>query len=214
MLFDDVPDDSQLVCLLGDPDCGPIKAVEEAGLLTVRPWLFPMKVVVTWMVFIAAVITGMTCFMPLVEHEKPDFSSLAFFSFFLWFVCLPGFLGLLALVNRSLAKKGDYFKVDTDRRTLELCRVGRTLKADEIIAVTMLTRWYRNAGGFQKTHQTGVLVRTPNSGLELYPVIRELGENVQSSGSSNWADRLARIFQVPIRRIELSRSESRALNDC
>jgi hypothetical protein len=218
MSFDGVPDDSQLVCLLGDPDCGPIRLVEEAGLLIVRPWLFPVKLVTAWMVFIALVITGVMCFMPLIEHKKLEFSSVLFFwlpLLFLWFISLPGLLGLLAVVNRSFAKKGDYFKVDMARRTLELCRIGRTINASEIIAVTLLTRWYRLAhGGWSMTHATGILVRTQGNRVELYPVVRELGENVPSSRKSKWAERLASIFQTPIRRIELSRSESRALNDC
>jgi hypothetical protein len=211
MCFDGVPDDAQLVHLLGNLDrCGPIKAVEEAGLLTVRPWLVPMKYMVPWGIFVMVVITCTSYFM---EHGKLD-SSLVAFLLFGWLVCLPGLLVLLAVFNRLVAKKGDYFKVDMARRTLELCQVGRTLKASEIIAVTLLTRWYRSHGVWRKTYQTGVLVRTQDNRVELYPVVRELGENVPSYKRSQWADRLASIFQVPVRRIELSRSESRALNDC
>ena len=170
MCFDGVPDDSQLVYLLGDRDCGPIKAVEEAGLLTVRPWLIPMKFMAPWMLLTLVIIT----IVMLCVHYPRDW----FFWLFLtcgWFVCLPVLLGLLDAINRSFAKKGDYFKVDTARRTLELCQVGRTLKANEIIAITMLTRWYANASGsWNKTHQTGVLVRTQDNRVELYPLVREL----------------------------------------
>jgi hypothetical protein len=209
MSFDRVPDDSQLVCLLGDPDCGPVQEVEEGGLLTVRPWLFPLKLVVPWLVFTLFAITGVAlCF--LREQGVLMWLFLAFG----WFLCLPAIWGLLAVVNCSLTKKGDYFKVDMARRTLELCRAGRTLKRGEIIAITLLTRWYAKAGSGHKTHQTGVLVRTRDNQIELFPVVRELAENVPASKRSKWADRLASVFQVPIRQVELSRSESRALNDC
>lgn len=218
MCFDGIPEDSQLVCLLGDSDCGPIKAVEEAGVLTVRPWLFPMKVITAWMILVAIAITCMMCFgTSLLEHRREDFLSPIFWAMLLllWVLALPGFLGVLALINRSFAKKGDYFKVDLARHTLELCRVSRTIKASEIIAITLLTRWYCNAGGvWQKTHQTGVLVRTEDNATQLYPVVRELGENVPSPRRSKWADRLANVFQVPIRQVEVSRPESRVLNDC
>lgn len=208
--FERVPDDSQLVSLLGDPDCGPIKAVEEGGLLTVRPWLFPMKFVMPWMLFTLIAITVMAVYL-----LRGQGVFLWLFLAFGWFLCLPSFLGLLAVINRSFAKKGDYFKVDMARRTLELCRVGRTLRGTEIIAVTLVTRWYCNAGGvWSQTHQTGVLVRTRDNHVELYPVVRELGENLPASKRSKWANRLASIFQVPVRQIELSRSESRALGDC
>ena len=153
MSFDGVPDDSQLVCLLGDPDCGPAKAVDEAGLLTVRPWLIPLKFVTPWALLTLVVITVLT-----VHFYHPQDFFLWLFLAFGWFLCLPGLLVVLAVLNRSFAKKGDYFKVDTVRRTLELCRVGRTIKASEIIAITLLTRWYRYAGAWNMTYQTGVLV--------------------------------------------------------
>jgi hypothetical protein len=210
MLFDGAADDSQLVCLLGDSDCGPVKAVEEAGLLTASPRLVPMKFVVPWMLFTAVAITCMMCFF--FDGPRVFFWLLMGM---LWLLALPTLLGLLALINRHMAKKGDHFRVDMTRRTLELCRIGRTLKASEIIAITLLTRWYRGGGGqWSKTHQTGVLLRTPDGRAELCPVVRELGENTPSFRKSTWADRLAAIFQVPVRRIELNKSESRALNDC
>jgi hypothetical protein len=215
MSFDSDPDDSQLVWLLGDQDCGPVKAAEESGLLIARPWFIPMKYLTPWIIIVMIILTGVLCFM---EHGKLDTFSVAFLLFG-WLVCLPGLLIFLAVFNRLAAKKGDYFKANMVRRTLELCRVGRTINASEIIAVTLLTRWYRyhfvdGRGPWEKIFQTGVLVRMPNGRVELYPVVREIGENVPSSKNSKWADRLADIFHVPVRRIELSRSESRELNDC
>jgi hypothetical protein len=211
--FDRVPDDSQLVCLLGNSS-DRVEAVEEAELLTVRPTLIPKKYIVPWMIIVLVLITFMMCIMQWGPENR--FHSI-FFWFFLvsgWFVALPVTLGLFAAVNHSQAKKGDCFKIDMARRTLELCRLGRTLKAGEIIAIILLTRWYRHAGEWNQTYQTGVLVRAQENRVELYPAVCELGENVPSSKKSRWAEQLASIFQVPVRRIELSRSESRALNDC
>ena len=212
MSFDGVPADSQLVCLLGDRDSGPLKAVEEGESLVVRPWLFPMRFIAPWMVLTMAAITVMLFFL----YGKFDVFAWLFLAIG-WFVCLPGFLGLLTVMNRSFAQKGDYFKVDMARRTLEVCRLGVTVKASDIIAITLLTRWYRIAGEWAETFQTGVLVRARDQQIELYPLVRiarRAGHSIPSSMKSEWAIRLAGIFQVPIRRIELSKSESLALNDC
>jgi hypothetical protein len=161
----------------------------------------------------------MICFMPWGANDR--FSSVFFwlFLFFGWFLALPGTLGLFAVVNRSMSKAGDYFRVDMPRRTLELCRAGRTIKGDDIIAVTLLNRWYRvhyvdGNGPWTRIYQTGVLVRAPDNRVEFCPVVCQTGENVPSYQRSRWADRLASIFQVAVRSVELSRTESRALNDC
>jgi hypothetical protein len=212
LTFDGVPDDSQLVCLLGDRDSGPVKAVEEAGVLTVSPYLLPMKFVMPWMIFVMVVGTCITCFIG--KQAPVPLAFLVAFLLFGWLVVLPAFFGILRVLNSALAKKGDYFKVDTARRTLELCRAGRSVKGSEIIAVVFLIRWYRypfvtGSGPWQMTFRTSVLVRAADNRVELYPVIRENGTPL-----FKWGDRLANIFQVPVRRIELSRSESRELNDC
>jgi hypothetical protein len=217
MTFDHNPADAELTCLLGDRSAGPIRAVEEAGVLTASPWLFPMKYIVPWMLFVAIVITCVLCFVSISQYKKADHLSAGFLCFMLlllWFAALPSFLGILAAMNRSFAKKGDYFKIDMARRTLELCRLDRTLKAGEIVALVVLTRWYRGHGEWQKTHQTGVLARGHGSCVDFFPLVRELGENIRSSRKTKWANRIAEIFQVPVRQIELNRSESKALNDC
>jgi hypothetical protein len=212
--FDRAPDDSELTGLLGDPDCGPIKHVETDGIITVSPRLVPMKFVVPWMLFVGIVITCMIIFMPLIENKKPDLSPLALgLMSVLWLGAIPGVLGLLFLLNSAFAKKGDYFKVDTTRRTLELCQPGLTFKFDQIAAVIELSRWYRRCGGIlEYTLQTSVLIRKPDGQFDLFPVLREI--DVPVFGKAKWADRLAAIFQSPVRRINLTRSESRQLNDC
>ena len=215
MTFDRDPDDSQLVWLLGDQECSGAVGVEEAGVLTVRPRLLPMKVIVPWVIMTGIVITCMLCFLPLWQHKKLDFSWVRFwpFTLLMWLGCIPTLLIILTAVNSTFAKKGNYFKVDSQRRTLELCQAGRTLQADEIIALTVLVRWYRCAG-WDRTYQTGVLVRGADGQVEHYPLVRELGENTNLARATHWADRVASILNVPVRRIELDRQQSKALGDC
>ena len=216
MIFDGIPNDSELVCLLSDQVIGPIKnkTVEEGGVLTVRPQLLPMGYMVPWMIFVAAVMTCMACFMPWPEAEN-RFSSMAFWFnlFFGWCLMISATLGL-ALVNHMLVKAGDCFRVDLAHRRLELCRRGRAVEASELVAVTLLSRYYDLVGAWASIYQTGVLVRSPDKRVELLPVVTETCDNIRSSQRSRWADRLASIFQVPVRRIELNKSESKALNDC
>jgi hypothetical protein len=207
MSFAEMPDDSQLTSLLGDPDCGPLRAVEEDGVLIVRPWLLPMKFIAPWMIFVMAVITVMA-----YMWKEEQFGIFVAITFMGWVLVLPALLTLFFFMNRSSVKKGDYFKLYTAKRTLELCQLGRTFEASEILAITLLTRWHGTTN-WDKTHQTGVLVRGRENQIELYPVIRELGNNVALFQKSRWADQLAEVFQVPIRQVELSREESRALND-
>jgi hypothetical protein len=211
MSFDHVPRDSELTCLLGGVDDiggGMIKAVEEAGVLTVRPMQLRMKYIVPWMIFVMAAITCMACFL---ERGKPR--SLVAFLLMGWLVALPCFLAISAALSRWIAKKGDYFRVDTSRRTLELCRAGRTIQGSDIVAIILLSRWHR-WGPWRRIFQTGVLVREPGGRMELYPIVCETIENTPSYKKSLWADRLANIFPVPVRHIELSKAESQALNDC
>ena len=131
-----------------------------------------------------------------------------------WLGALPGFLVISAVLSRWIAKKGDYFRVDRSRRTLELCRAGRTIQGSEIEAIILLSRWHRWGLPWIRFFQTSVLVRGPGGQMELYPVMSESTENAPAYTRSRWADRLASIFPVPVRRIELSKAESQALNDC
>jgi hypothetical protein len=215
MTFDHAPGDAELTALLGDGRGSPIVAVETDGVLTVRPIQLRMKYMVPWTIFTMTAITCMAFFM---EHWKPDVLVIVFLALG-WLVALPVFLAISVFFSRSIAKAGDCFKVDLSRRTLELCRAGRTAQGSEIIAIVLLSRWYRRSyvdgrGPWQRIFQTGVLLRGPDSRMELYPLVYETNENTPAYKRSKWADRLVNIFPVPLRRIELSKSESQALNDC
>jgi hypothetical protein len=232
--FDHNPYDSELTCLLGNAswldeilDPGPleIRDSETNGVLTASPWLLPVKWVVSMFILADVAFTCVICLTAASRQNNPDsvFWPIWFVLLLTWFVGLPVSLYFLFLFNRYLAKDGDYFKVDRARRTLELCRVGRTLKADEIIAFTKLSRWHRwpsYGGKWKRTHQTGVLVRIPNRQVELHPLVTVnevplLGTSLPLwKASSSWAERLANIFQVPVRGITLSKAASRELKDC
>jgi hypothetical protein len=210
MRFDRLPDDSQLTCLLGGLDHGFVRTVEESGMLIARPWMIPL-----WFVtlFIVLVFAGITIMVVFTIRDLDSIVWLALASG--WFVGLPAFLGIAAVLHHSFAKKGDYFRVNLALRTLELCRAGRTFTASEIISITLLTRWVCLPGcEWGMAHQTGVLVRTRDNRVELYPLVHDVGEHMSPSRRAKWADRLAAIFRVPVRRIELNKAASRALNDC
>jgi hypothetical protein len=224
MSFDHNPADSELAALLGEAGHGLVSMSEEGGMLIARPWVLPMKWIVIWLVIFTL---GLTCWMCVVLYLEPDNkmnpADVQFFGsclFLMWLVGVPSMFSVLAYIRRALAKKakeGDYFRVDMSRRSLELCSIGRTFRAGEIIAFTVLGRWCRKAdmpGEWKATRQTGVLVRTPNNRVEHYPILHDWSEAPLTSNRSKWADRLAGIFCVPVRRIDLNKVESRELNDC
>jgi hypothetical protein len=212
--FDRMPDDSQLVCLLGTPaSYNPLKVVEEAGVLRVRPVPLRLKYAVPGLVTFTALITGVPYFL---QRGKIEAFMLAFLGMG-WLLVFPTLLAAMIFISRSIEKGGDIFRFDPMQRLLELCRAGRTFKPGEIVAVTLLTRWYLGSDSdgrsWIKTHQTGVLVRGPGREVEHYPVVSQQSTRLPTYQKLSWADRLAAIFQVPVRRIELSLRESRALND-
>jgi hypothetical protein len=222
--FDRNPADSELTALLGEPKPGLVSHVEEAGVLIARPWVLPMKWIVIWLVIFTLGLTCWACVVLFLGHENKmnpsDVQSFCFYLSLMWLVGVPGMLAVLWRIRRSLAekaKKGDYFKVDMSRRTLELCSAGRTFKAGEIVAFTVLSRRCRivDLGNeWKSTLQTGVLVRAANNRLEHYPILHEWADAGLTAKRAKWADRLVGIFCVPVRRIELNHPESLALNDC
>ena len=209
MRFDHIPDDSELVCLLGDSACpGKIAVIETSESIVARPWLFPMKFVVPWMLFVAAMITAIPW---IARYFGSRMSGVEILIVIVgtWLFALPGFLGLTVLINHVFAKKGDYFRVDKLHRTLELPQVHKTITASEILAFTEIFRWYR----WDATRQAGVLVKTPDGQCILYPMFRELEENGYKQGSQLMA-LLVQIFRVPVRQVTLNKQESKALKDC
>jgi len=219
--FDHFPEDSELVCLLGDSDCpGRIEVIEASNTLVARPGLIPMRFLVPWMLFIGLLITASPWIVRHFDRNAlPNPVSVPAFWLLIggtWLLALPAFLGLMACMNRAFAKKGDYFRVDKSARTLEIRGVRRTFSAHDILAFTEVSRWCRYGHvPWESTRQAGVLVRVPGGHVELHPLFRELARDIPLFGRRiDLVDQLSRLFQVPVRRVTLDRRESRSLMDC
>jgi hypothetical protein len=208
--FDRVPNDSELVCLLGDgdpsrpPPYTPIKFADTFESLTCTPRLVPLNWIMPLLVLFVA---GLTCVLWLAVDVSAHWLWLI--TAIIW-LDVPVTLAVFVWINQQLGRKGDHFRVDRSRRTLELCRIGRTINSREIVALTELTRYYKRGSEWVWTQQTGVLVRLPDDRIELLPIVRE---DQWCSRPPHCADRLADFFGVPVRRIELDKSESKALAD-
>lgn len=224
MSFDHRPSDAELTALLGKDDHGLVSWSEEGGMLIARPWVLPMK----WILLGLAIITflGLVCWVPVIlnlghggKMNSTDLHTFCFYWFLVWLAAMVGMLLTAVSVRRTLIKninKREFFKIDMLRRTLELCSAGRTFKAGEIVGFTVLSRRCRSGSDndWKGTRQTGVLVRTPNGLVEHFALLHEWAETGLTAEKSKWADRLAGIFCVPVRRISLNLKESRELKDC
>jgi hypothetical protein len=219
MTFDHNPADSELTCLLGE-NVPYAKEFELSSVLIVRPGLMPIRWIVAVLIFFACVIsffwTPGIHSMGHAESIAQDWVDLFITWFacgFIWLVFVPSTVGVLWFYNRQLSKKGDFFRVDFQRRTLELCQAGRTLKTDDIIAFTELTRWYGPANSDGNwTRQTGVLIRNGPS-VEWYPLVPRIWPKQWKKTREPLIDRLACFFQKKVRRIELDRQHSNKLGD-
>jgi hypothetical protein len=239
--FDHEPYDSELTCLLGrrswfdelrDSASSGIRCVETGGDVLASPRVLPIKWILAGLIVLCAIQTCFWCVVYVSHHSDPKWTAgfLVLVLLLIWLVQLPLVVGILFLCNRWLGRDGDYFRISGANRTLELCRFGRTVKAGEIIGFVELMRWrrlLRYVGGWHRTRQTSVMIRDADRRVELYPLIHErerelridvVGIRVASLPLRRrelpWADRLAGTFQVPVRRITLTKSESKALNDC
>jgi len=213
--FDHDPSDTELTCLLEGSSgvAGGIKIVEADGMLRIRSGLLPVTGIMLSMILGAVFFTGV---LILIYKTDPVFFEIAFWGMlaFCWLFLIPFWWIVLVVINRGIAKNDDFIRVDMAKRTLELCGEGRKFQAAEILAFTEVFRYYyydRPYGdsprGWYPKLQTGVLVRAADSQTELHALV---GRKTRPP----LADRLAGIFGVPVRRIKLNKSESRALNDC
>jgi hypothetical protein len=210
--FDHDPADSELTCLLQGPR-QPIgfRIIETDGTIRATSALVPVKGIILSMLVGATVMTlGARLMVTSGNATLTLWEEIVFgiWTAAIWFVILPVTLVAMIFSNRKLAKIEDFFRVDLSERVLKIGHAGRTFRASEIRAFTDLSRWFHNdSAAWSPRRQIGVLVRTPASGTELFLLL---------DGDSNrpLADRLASIFQVPVRRIELNKAESKALNDC
>lgn len=217
--FDHDPADSELTCLLDAPRClgmSNFRIVEAGGILRVVPEQWPTTWIVATTLPVAVLFTAVPIFLEFGSSSGSSLFDMLFAVFlwawfaFIWLVLMPLVAVVPIVVNHYKRKADDFLRVDMTRRVLELCRADRTLRSTEILAFTEVSRFLRldrRGGEWLGNLQTGVLVRTANGGTELLAL-------ADGMRRQRLADRLASVFQVPVRRIKLSKSESRALNDC
>jgi hypothetical protein len=215
--FDHEPTDMELTCLLDAPrslGMSNFEIVETFGAFRVVPARMPAFWIMVSMILGAAFLTALPLILRFTVWSKENSLSLdvilGIWMAGIWLIIIPLGAIVLAVVNRHLAEAGDFLRVDMTGRVLELCRAGRTVPSAEILAFTEVSRYFRydrRWGEWMGKRQTGVLVSAANGGAELIALM---------DGPSHppLADRLANIFKVPVRRIKLSRDESRALEDC
>ena len=211
--FDHDPSDTELTCLLeGFSAVAGIKIVETDGMLRIRPARLPATGIMLSMILGAVFFTVVPI---LLYKTDPAFFEIAFWVVvvFVWLFLIPFWWIVLLVINHTIAAKDDFIRVDMGRRTLELCAERRTFRAVEILAFTEVFRYYYvdrphadSPRGWYPRLQVGVLVRAADSRTELRAL-------VDKKSRPPLADRLASIVGVPVRRIKLNKSESRALND-
>jgi hypothetical protein len=207
--FEHDPSDTELTCLLGGS--GTFKIVETDGMLRMRPQPIPVTGIMLSMVVGAVFFTGVIIVVAKAPGPQPPGAQIVLWGMaaFAWLLLIPFWWIVVVVVNWQIAQKDDFVRVDTGKRTLELCGEGRTLQAAEILAFTEVSRYCRQNrwDSWGRSLQTGVLVHADDSQIELHAV-------VDGKSRPPVADRLASIFAVPVRRVKLNKAESRALKDC
>jgi hypothetical protein len=222
MTFDHEPYDSELTCLLGEGswlDELPIgiQWIENSGVASIGPKRLH-KALLIFLLFVLGAI-NVACIVYLF------FSPWLKMILRLIIVLVSGpLIWFLSILFYHSNKNNDFFKIDISRRRLELYRIGRAASADEIVAFSELIRWQRRnlwVDYWRKVRQTDVLVHGPNRCVQWHPLICCYESQWSSLLSvlqickrrTSLADRLANIFQKPVRRITLDKKESKALND-
>jgi hypothetical protein len=223
MTFDHEPYDSELVWLLGitpskhtkwtligewtpvwDGAFNRIITVEENGEMILRRGTFFSSKKYRYGAFIIAGLGTISIALGKSDagHSMTWLQRLGFIALF-WLL-FAGFFGFMRFVDYLFSTLGDYARINTSQQTLTLCRANRTFQANQIIAFTCLTRYcFSNRNGWCRVRQIGILARIENQCVEWHPIL--YGRDL--------ADRLAGVFQKPVRRMELDKKESKALND-
>jgi hypothetical protein len=205
LTFDHEPRDDELVWLLGNHRlCYSNLTIDDTGAeLVGRSKRVSLKVHAPAMLFCGVIFTGLISFVP--ERQ-----SAAYMTIFVWITVAATIAGWIVL-NRKLVAEGDYFRADKQARWLDLCPIGRRFVTEEILGFSELTRHDRpGTTGETWIRQYGVLVRDGDGRIDHYPIAVE---NHALLSKPMIAVRLAALFAVPVRRVKLSRRQSRELHD-
>jgi hypothetical protein len=175
-----------------------VDIIEQPGRLRVEPRVFPMWVVVAWMVFIHLVIIGIIIGFQL-WRDNPAFFALFFGTMALEF---PTLIGLFFAMNRAELAKGPLLEIQELERVVVLFRDRRTIKFDDVEAVFVLVGWY-GATGWERVAEMTLIVRDGGGGFEWFPVIL----HNQIGTVEGLADRLAGSTGKPLRRSSIPWAE-------
>ncbi len=210
VVFDHEPADDELVALLGEGGHMGVVVHETPWSLRIRPWRFPMKWVVAWMLIVAAGATGMNSWM---EASFTTTNNL-FFLAIVWLLALPMMLLLFWSINRSLDSKPDVARLDLECKVLEIPKSALRVRFSDIEEVVELWRWVRDGGDLERHRQLGILLQKKRQ-AGLAWEYHTLGWD-KEWGSGRRVRRMNRIVAElgrPVRKIRLSIGESRALGD-
>lgn len=209
--FDARPTDEQLLALLGPPEYISLLQVDEDAArqtIRVRPGRLPMRWIMPWMVLVAAGITAAIWIG--VGGGIAGTGRIAIWAMvaFIWLGVLPVMFGIFFAINSHFGKEPDYFEADFIHGSLTLPRAGVTLTASQIDCFTAVKRWCLSNGQWQYVCQTGILACREASGFDHYLVFSD-----RAKRRNQWqtVDRLAEGFKKLVRRVTLTRSQSKLL---
>ncbi|HZZ41511.1 MAG TPA: hypothetical protein VFE58_01115 [Tepidisphaeraceae bacterium] len=207
LLFDSLPDDHELLALLGDRFHVTFVVKETPDSLTVKPQTIPMKFAILWMSFLAAAFTVFCLYS--------GFRSEAFWFIvaFLWLGFLPMFLTIFHIINLNIARVKDFLLVDKRQPSLTLPHYNLTFTPADIECFTVVKRRFKSSIsiGWDWSCQYGLLVRQPNQHFIYYLIL--FAKQSTLFPNSTVVDRIAPLFQTTVRHINCDLRTSRALGD-
>ena len=204
MRFEKMPEDADLVWLLGERASSQVRVVDAGHVSTGEALVIPLKYVVSWILYIAAfafcLIWSYGSLSDVVLFTAIGAHAIGFFILFVWYS------------NHEARKTGYFFRADAARGTLELPRIEKTFECGAMLAFIELHRWYKSpALPWESVSQTGVLVRDDDGSIVHYPVVHDYRRRILEPPLG---EQLAGLFDADFRNVKLNERQSRALGDC
>lgn len=109
------------------------------------------------------------------------------------FIISPSMLGILVMINKHYAGRGELLVVTADDETVTLPHSEMSFGWDEAHAVTEVVGWHKQHGGSTRIRQIGVVWRTAE-GYRQQPLV------TMSHPSRKLADQLGELLHVPVLR--------------
>ncbi len=208
--FDHEPEDAELVTLLGPHVLTTaLQVIDNPNELIIRPRMIPMWFAVPWVLLIAGVITALIWFVPATRATM-DHSTAVLVTVTLWAMILPALFAIFAWINKTFRQQGNYCRVDKRNRTLTARFVDRPMTRDQILCIIDLERHYVSHGVWDSIRQASVLYQNGDGAIQQYPLATEIEGQLFAP---DYGGRIATALDVPVRRIRLSKRESKAIGD-